>query len=346
MLLLWVILTLFFASKYNFSVIYSAYDKSNFTSIKTGELLSGQKISAKFHAKENNLGIVSVRFKTYGKINNDEIIFRIKQEDNNWYYENSYRVDQFQDNDYFTFGFPAISNSEGKTYYFEIESIRGKKGDAVSISSISPILIVQYQFTKQQLLSNKAMIPDFLINKIFFSLNDINFAMSAFSYALPLFFYTLWLFYFKKYLPPVQVKYLIVNYKIYATPSSNILFYIYAFIFIVNIFFKSKIFLFDEIVFITLWLGLIRVYRLQGNTTFFLSFASLIICSVFIILDRIASAESAAMWAYLFLIVGSIQIIHELYKNIKLVELAKAMFKKFYRSEFFRQVKAGWEKLP
>src|SRR3990167_7486611 len=146
LMFLWLILSLFFASKYSLSVISVAYNKTSLVSLKTDELLAKQKVSARFRAIANNLGIVSVRFKTYGRINNDEVVFRLREESKkNWYYDHTYRVDQFQDDDYFTFGLPIISNSEGKTYYFEIESTKGKRGDAVSISATSPVFITLYQ---------------------------------------------------------------------------------------------------------------------------------------------------------------------------------------------------------
>jgi len=310
-------------------------------------LLAKQKVSARFRAIANNLGIVSVRFKTYGRINNDEVVFRLREEGKkNWYYDHTYRVDQFQDDDYFTFGLPIISNSEGKTYYFEIESTKGKRGDAVSISATSPVFITQYQFTKQKLLANKTIIPDFLIKKIHYSFSDINFTISAFIYALPFLFYMLWFFYFKKYLPPIQIKNLIVKYKMYVSPDNYILLYVYIFVFILSIFFKNKILLSEEIILIFLWLGLIRIYILHSSVTFFLALASLSISPIFLILNSEIIAENAAMWAYLFLLIGTIQAIYGLYKKAQPLRAIQLLLRELSDNRYFKKIKKVWDRLP
>ena len=55
----------------------------------------------------NELGVVWIRFNTFGRINSDILTFKIREKgQNNWYYENLYRVDQFQDGKLFPFGFP------------------------------------------------------------------------------------------------------------------------------------------------------------------------------------------------------------------------------------------------
>jgi hypothetical protein len=342
-----VIFSLFFTSKYSLSVISVAYNKDSFISLKTDDLLAKQKVSARFKAVADNLGIVSVRFKTQSRINNDEVIFKLKEEnERDWYYEHSYRVDQFQDDDYFTFGLPVISNSENKIYYFEIESIGGKKGDAVSISETSPIFVVQYQFTKQQLLTNKMMIPDFLIKKMLYSFSDINFVIAAFIYALPFVFYIIWAFYFNKYLPSVQIRYLIAKYETYVAPNNYTLLFIYVFVFILSIFFKSKIILTEQVVLILFWVALIRVYRLHSSITFFLSLVSLSVCSISLIFNSEAIAENAAIWAYLFLLVGVIQGIYGLYERMQPSRAMRLYLRNLSGNVRLRKIKEIWDKLP
>ena len=60
-------------------------------------LYQHQKIGGEFIASENYLGIVSVRFKTFLRINDDFLRFRIRQaSDSAWFYQAAYKVDQFQ----------------------------------------------------------------------------------------------------------------------------------------------------------------------------------------------------------------------------------------------------------
>ena len=307
LLFLWFILSLFFTSKYSFSVITSAYNESSFTSLKTSELLAKQKVSAQFLAKENNLGIVSVRFKTYSRINDDTVIFKLKElGKKDWFYQQSYKVDQFQDNDYFTFGFPIISNSKGKTFYFEIESTKGKKNDAVSISTTSPIFIAQYQFTKQQLLASKAMIPVFLIKKIFYSFSDINFVVSSLVYLLPFIFYILLRFSLNNWNISIEKN----NRKKY------MLFYVYFIVILILVFFMNVTNNYVFLMLIGLWITLITIYRFDSSISYLLALFFLLLCPVLLILNQETIAENSAIWVYFFLVIGTIEAIVENKRNL------------------------------
>jgi hypothetical protein len=324
LLLLWLALSLFFASKYSFSVIYSAYGKGDFVSLKTDELLAKQKVSAKFKAKENNLGIISVRFKTFRRINNDKVIFRLKEVGRkDWFYQHTYKVDQFQDNDYFTFGFPIILDSEGKTYYYEIESTKGKKGDAVSISTTPPVFIAQYQFSKQHLFANKTMIPAFFIKKIAYSFSDINFVVSSLVYLLPFIFYIFWCYLarplieinFKPYL-----KVVLRNWSIQLGNYSRekyMLFYIYFIAILILVFFMNVTNNYTYLTLIGSWILLIVIYRFESSVSYLLGLFFLLLCPVLFILNQEAIAENAAIWAYFFLVIGTMETIVELTKNLQ-----------------------------
>lgn len=325
LLFLWLTLSLFFTSKYSFSVIYSAYDRGSFTSVKTDELLAKQKISATFKAKENNLGIISVRFKTYSRINDDKVIFRLKEKGSkNWFYEYPYKVDQFQDGDYFTFGFPIISESSGKTYNFEIESTKGVEGNAVSISPTSPIFITLFQFTKQQLIANKSIIPAFFIKKIFYSFSDINFTISSLAYLLPFILYIVWCFLARPLIKINSVRHLrvtLMNWRISLIKKYRkkkyLLFYIYFFVIIILIFFMNVVNNYVYILLIGLWGLLIMIYRFESSVSYFLGLFFLLLCPVFLIINQESIAENAAIWAYFFLLIGTIEGMIEFKKHIK-----------------------------
>lgn len=100
----------------------------------TERILKGDIYRQTFVSQSDDFGIVAVRFSNNNKINDDYLIFRIKEERQpGWYYENKYKVDQFQDGQFFTFGFPVITNAHGKNFVFEIESMRGAEENSVSV---------------------------------------------------------------------------------------------------------------------------------------------------------------------------------------------------------------------
>lgn len=134
-------------------------------------ILKGEVIKESFTADENNLGVMLIKFNTFGKINKDIIRFRIKEEGSKeWYYQRDYSVDQFQNNTYFTFGFLPIANSKGNTYLIEIESLKGKKNDAVAISSHAPQLATAHRMKLESLREKMR----FFQYKIVYTLNNIS----------------------------------------------------------------------------------------------------------------------------------------------------------------------------
>jgi 4-amino-4-deoxy-L-arabinose transferase-like glycosyltransferase len=55
----------------------------------------------------------------------ERIVFRIKEEkERNYFYENTYELNQYWETNYFLFGFPVQKDSEGKNYVFEIEKTK------------------------------------------------------------------------------------------------------------------------------------------------------------------------------------------------------------------------------
>lgn len=101
------------------------------TSVK---ILKGEVYKQSFLSTSDSFGIVGVKFSNNNKINNDVLTFRIKEEgEESWFYENQYKTDQFQNNSFFTFGFPIINNAQGKYFIFEIESLSGGEDDSVSV---------------------------------------------------------------------------------------------------------------------------------------------------------------------------------------------------------------------
>lgn len=167
-----------------FSVVEEDF-KSNFNKNYYNELLKGEKINGTFTTSEDNIGIILVRFYNLGRINSDSVTFRLKEENQKkWYYEHSYKVDQFQPNQYFTFGFPQIPDSRNKKYLFEIESSAGKEGDAVAISKKNPTVAYVYQYSKAKIFEDKKTLLRFSIKKIKYALDNFDKKRLIVSYLL------------------------------------------------------------------------------------------------------------------------------------------------------------------
>jgi len=134
-------------------------------------LLKGEKVIGEFISKYPNLGIVAVRFDTFYRINDDWLTFRFKEKGaTGWSYQADYKTDQFQPKELFPFGFPLISDSNNKTYIFEIESQLGKKKEGeienfVAIDEKYPVFVSRHVFTKQEFMGNLKKFTYFLTKK-------------------------------------------------------------------------------------------------------------------------------------------------------------------------------------
>ena len=146
-------------------IAYPKTQKDIIAPIKT-PLMKGEIITGEFVAHSNNLGILAIRFGTYKRAGNDILIFKIKEKgERDWYYQANYKVDQFQDNQLFTFGFPVIVNSKGKTYDFQIESTLGKKDDAIYVSPHEQIFVTKYKYSIKYALLNIGDTVNFIERK-------------------------------------------------------------------------------------------------------------------------------------------------------------------------------------
>lgn len=338
LILFWVGFSLLFTSKYSLTVVASPHERNNFSFFKTTELLEKQKVAASFQAKEDNLGIVSVRFYNFQRISNDSVIFRIKEEDQkDWFYENTYRVNQFQPDELFTFGFPIIPDSKGKTYYFEIESTKGRSGDAIGLSSVYPPFVTQYQYPKEKLLANKAELVEFIFKKLYYSFTDRNFFIASLVYLMPFIFYIIWCYLAKAVigisinpLPQLQIK----SREIISSSVKNgyVLVQIYLSLLLLLILLMDEANYFVSIMVIVLWIWLIRLYRFDSSVSYLLSFGLILICPVLLLLGQDKIAERAAMWVYFFLLIGTIIALLELTKRIQMVVDYKLFLKVNYTS--------------
>lgn len=98
------------------------------------KILEGDLYHQTFVSQADAFGIVAIKFANYQDISQDLLVFRIKELGaDDWHFEYTYKVDQMQDNQYFTFGIPQISNAKDKAYVFELESISGQPDDSIGV---------------------------------------------------------------------------------------------------------------------------------------------------------------------------------------------------------------------
>jgi hypothetical protein len=172
------------------TLLTDEYSHNSLNGYKEGELYKGDIVSGTFKARENYLGIIGVRFWNNYRLNDDYVIFRLREAGTpNWYYENRYKADQFQPNDYFTFGFPVIERSKDKLFEFQVESEGGRPGVAISISEISPVFIAKYKYPHSEVLGSREKIARFAVAKIANLTRKASFNAASFIYLLPLVLY-------------------------------------------------------------------------------------------------------------------------------------------------------------
>lgn len=291
----WLIFPIIINPNDSLSVVSTNYNKDSFKSYSDTELYKGQKVSAEFKAKEDNLGIIAVRFNTFGRINGDYLTFRVKEkEKEGWYYETRYRVDQFQPNDFFTFGFPVVNNSKEKNFLFELQSFQGSPGDAIALSTMEPILKTKYQFSKAQLIENKKTLLTYSFKKIYYSFADSKFFIFSLSYLLPFIFYISFVVLKKKTLFSLLSIALVTFLGIFTVLSS-----------------LTTLFL------LALWIFLIILNKMNSSISFFLAFVFLLIVPLMLLTGNKLGADNLAIWTYYFLVIGTCQTIYELTRRPK-----------------------------
>lgn len=132
-----------------------------------GILLKDKIIKGTFTSQNENLGSVAMQFTTFGRINSDKLLFRLREENaKKWYYENSYSSSLIADNTFFPFGFVPISDSKDKTYEFEIQSLSGTKDNSVGIKEENYMLITKYQYDKTYLFRHPLFFTKYIIEKL------------------------------------------------------------------------------------------------------------------------------------------------------------------------------------
>lgn len=262
------------------------------------KLLKGQQFNGQFAARENYLGIVSLRFETFDRINTDKLIFKLREKGGDkWYYQGLYKTQIFQSSKYFTFGFPKITNSKGKTYEFTIISLNGKSDDAVAVENSPPALVSRYEIPRRLMLRSPSTLLAFLKEKFLLAIVDPDYFFAFILYLFPLVFYILWVLFLKRSYSKHerQIKGL---YKMTAKYSP--LFLVVIGLIIDLLLVKAT---YDPIIFTILGLFILvaRLYKIETTMVFYATVPLFIGTALLTVSGNETAAGKFALWGYILL---------------------------------------------
>lgn len=320
LLLFWFFASLVFSTEKGFSVLQYSHNKDENNAFNEKQLFKGEKVEGQFVAKENNLGIVSIRFGNvpdveFNKL--DRMIFRIKEKgSNDWYYENIYRANLAKQNRYLTLGFVPIADSRDKTYQFELISLHGNSQNAVEISNKDPIYFSLYKFTKQDVLKDKDSVIKFWLNMVEAFLVNIDSLLSSSLFLLPFVFYMTWIIIVQDHLDERYLKsgkghefYLKKVLKMYYKNRKHI----FSIIVLVLLFCDAILFHEEITGFILglmgLWIIVVYINKLNNTATFKIAFLLIAISIISTYFMSSLSVNKLSIYAYLLLLIGSIQML-------------------------------------
>ena len=267
-------------------------------STRSGDLLRGDVVRGTFSTPYDNLGLISIRFYNQDRDSDDILVFRIKEDGRKkWYYEAQYKTDQFLPHQLFSFGFPIINDSSGKTYDFELESLMGATGSGILIDRKIPVFIAKSSFNKDVLLGDKTKLSTFIFNKSINMLGDENTIVNLISFFLPLIVF--FIFVFSK---GIGFQFL---------TSITILFIIYDTLFLQDSYDAYLL----TVMF--LWGLTCSRFRFESKISAIFALIYLVFTPILLLLKQEAMAEKTTTWAYLFLSATVVQQIYEIKKHPK-----------------------------
>lgn len=272
-----------------FSVLVKEVKQLDYYSGGSSELLAGEKIKGKFKASDKGLSAIAVRINTFQRKNTDEVVFRLRKEnDETWYFEKTYNADSFTNEVFFLFDFPKIIDSDKQTFYFELESIRGRGGNAIAVSKFWPVFRIYYQPLAKENLKKFAQFNSYLLKKANSLLDSSDF---RFSLILSFSFFILYLAFL--FLPKIsQIAYLTI--------------FVFLLFVFWEMFYTVRNYDFNYLILSFLWLIINRFFGFNGKLSVWLGILFLFFCSIFLLLGNEMLAEKTSVWAYLFLLVGVI----------------------------------------
>ena len=324
----------FFFSDISTSVVSTYYNKSDLYNYNP-EHSRNNKLELKFKSKLNNLGIITIKF-TNDAVRYDIINFKIREKDaSSWYYQGKINTEQFFDNPNYLFGFPVILNSKNKIYEVEIESQKNKISDIITLSKENPILISKHLFNKKILLTDTSQLKDYFKYKTYSIIVQFDFWLKlAFIYIFFLFCFVLhkqeiFIINFRTDVSNLkhECRSKILVYLPYYKKKFIILFFL---ILSVTFIFKT---LSDKVILVLVLIWVISLVKYKVDAT--LSFLTGIFFLIFLAISNLLKIEILrqllSIWAFIFLIIGTFQLL--IHENKKLfVRMSSSSIFKFLDS--------------
>jgi len=298
MLFFWLFFAVLTINKIGFSVL--TYTHGSFISSDGYEkIIKNHTITEEFIAKDNNLGLIILKFKDYNKPEfeqEDTLLFQLRYKDSgDLIYSNKYRSGYINDRNELIIGFPKISNSRGEEFKFTISSLNGNEKNSTNLDKST--FFSGYQYLKPDIVSSFYNISSFAGKKLLFNFSDFNFILASTIYLIPFIIFLLTYFYLNK--NKQLKKYLWV--------------FTAAFI-IIQVFLIQRSYLGLEIIVLILWILSLAVYGIKSSVNFYLAFILIVLWLILFYLGINEFSEKINILAYLFLGVGTIQLIME---NVK-----------------------------
>lgn len=331
---LWILLTYWYIVIFDQSFLVISYSNPIKTIVQSlhGRLFKGDKLTGEFKAVDNNLGIVAIRLQTYQRVqykDEDLLRFRIKEKGaSQWYYENNYRSGFVYDMPFLPFGFPIISTSQGKTYIFELESLKGDPTNSVSLSTRQPVLMTKYQANKSSLVKDPKNLIIFAFKKFVYSFATIDIIYSSFVFLIPLLFYLYWaapmkvnivdegIFLLQIYLEKIGRKLLGDKYEKVLLIVKKFLMYgfftILIVIILVDIIYLQILNDLIYFMIIGLWLILSKMFKYESKNSLFMGLGLLILASLSSLLSTANISQKATAWAFVFFVIGFVQSLFDI----------------------------------
>jgi hypothetical protein len=320
--LLGSLLTFFYIknSDTSFSIWSYSHPASSISNVNYDLFRKGETFKGEFVAKDNNLGIVSIRFQTYIRPpykDEDHLLFKFKEKGSSeWYYTNVYRTGLVYDIPFFPFGFPQIADSKGKNYEFQITPLNTDKTNQISISKRYPILQTKYKYSGHELLRNPNELRKFLIIKFTNAFKTPDLIFATFIYFLPFIFYLIW------FMVSWKMNFIVRKGKVYYGKSKtypfgalvdldNFLFLLMLLdIFILQI--KDDA---AYLIILVLWVMCADICGYKSKRSFIFALILIALCPLLLLFKAQPTAEKSAAWAFVILSAGLIQLFIEQRKN-------------------------------
>ncbi len=291
-----VFLSLYFNTT-SFSVIEYSHDFEFNPENPNFSLNKGDIIVGSFVAKENNLGIISIKLIRGDRpisYNSDYLNFKIRDIKNaDWHHESKPNIQKHEKTWILPIGFPIIENSKNKKYEFELESVVNTEGLTLKLADKIPQFVTFYKYNFKQDENNINSLINFLLTKTYLAFTNLNFLFSSTIYFSPFIFYTL---------------VVIINRKIGIKMGFS---YLVLALIIIDILIISQISPGLAVLLLGLWFIASTYNKLESSVSY-LGLAILFLVLILMVMKKDSAGQNAAaVYVFGFMIIGVVQSILE-----------------------------------